>query len=275
MTPISLNTLALAFRLHKMTIKRMIERKKNIDSGQPILPNHRPPKITPEQFGIVKEFIRKREMDEKDPPELREVCDFIESTFGVAYQSTWVNSLVKKSKGIFIVDAQPLEDKRIDVSIEDLKSNHAQLSQLLTEVDPRLLVNIDECGWGKKLSFGKKRVVSPNPSPTNYREKLSEGHITIIPISWANGDFSRSMTVIQTKSIERSLLPFGIPDGPNGLVVASTKGYITTELFVKLIKEILIPEVVCRCAKFNLPNGRALLVVDGAMQLKSLIYSKE
>ena len=230
---ISLNTLALAFNLHKMQVKRMIERKKSTDSGIAILPNHRPPKITPKQLDLVKEFIRKREVDKKDPPEISEVCEFILLNFGISYQSSWINSIVKKSKGIFIVDAQPLEDERIDVKVEDLRSNHEKLSELLKTTDPRLLVNIDESGWGKKLKCGEKCVVSLNNTPTTYCEKLAEGHITAIPVSWANGEFSRSMLVIQTKTIERSLLPLGIPDGPNALVTASTKGYIMTEGVVK------------------------------------------
>jgi hypothetical protein len=61
-----------------------------------------------------------------------------------------------------------------------------------------------------------------------------------------------------------------LPNGPNTLLVASQKGYITTELFMKLIIEILIPSVIFRRAQFDLGNSRALLVVDGATQHQSL-----
>ena len=90
---------------------------------------------------------------------------------------------MKKCPDIFIVDAYPLENERIDVCVYDLQTNHAELSQLLKTVDPRLVVNIDECGWGKWLSHRKKRVVSFSPMPTTYHEYLDEGHVTVIPVS--------------------------------------------------------------------------------------------
>lgn len=263
---ISLSILATAFRSTKLKIKRMIDRQKKHESGRSILPAHRPSKITPEQFEKVKEFIYKRETIELDPPEIEEVCEFIQTSFNITYQSTWLNTMVKKSKGIYIVDADPLEEERINVTESDLRSNHIKLSELLKTIDPRLLVNIDESGWGKKLKTQKKRVVSLNPVRTIYREKLAEGHITVIPTSWANGDFSRTMIIIQTKAIERNLLPLGVPDGPNALIVASTSGYVTTELFIKLIQEILIPDVRRRRDKFGLQNSRCLLILDGAIQ---------
>ena len=130
----------------------MIDQQQCIISSVPPCPCHRPSKITSEQLVIVKEFIRKHEEDDKDPPEPGEVCEFIETTFEITYGHAWVNTLVKKCPDIFIVDAYPLENERIDVCVNDLQTNHAELSQLLKTVDPHLVVNIDECGWGKRLS---------------------------------------------------------------------------------------------------------------------------
>ena len=110
---ISLSTLAIAFRMPKSKVKRLIDRKHAIDSGETFRPSHRPSKITSQQFELVKEFIRKREVDDLDPPEIEEVCEFISNTFGVTYHSTWINSMVKKSNGIYIVEAEPLEDRTV------------------------------------------------------------------------------------------------------------------------------------------------------------------
>lgn len=266
---ISMKTIALAFGVKKFAVQRILDREKQLENGEVILPAHRSPKITDNQLQIVKEFIRKREVEEKDPPEPYEVCDFIESTFKITYSRSWINQLVADSKGFHLVDATPLENERIDVKVDDLRENHQKLSQKLLTLDPRFIVNIDECGWGKKISHGKKRVVSLNSVNTNYRERADEGHITMIPVSWANGDFSRTMVVIQTKSIERELVPFGLPDGPNVYVAASQKGYITQELFIKLIDKILIPDLNNRRTKFNMPNSKCLLIVDGATQHQS------
>ena len=171
---------------------------------------------------MVKEFICKCEVDEKDPPEPNEVCDFIEMTFDITYSQLWINQLVENSDDFFLADATPLEDACINVKEEDLQKNHQQLTQKLANVDPQFICNIDECGWGKKLKLGKKRVISLSPANTNYHEHACKGHITMIPISWANSDFSQTMLIVQTKTIEQTLLPFGIPDSPNVLVVRST-----------------------------------------------------
>jgi hypothetical protein len=78
------------------------------------------------------------------------------------------------------------------------------------------------------------------------------------------------MIVVQSKSIKRQLKVLGLPNEPNTLLVASQKGYITIELFIKLIIEILIPSVIFCRAQFDLENSHALLVVDGATQHQSL-----
>jgi hypothetical protein len=78
------------------------------------------------------------------------------------------------------------------------------------------------------------------------------------------------MIVVQLKSIEQQLKVLGLPNKPNTLLVTLQKGYITTELFMKLIIEILIPSVTFRHAQFDLRNLCALLVVDGTTQHQSL-----
>jgi hypothetical protein len=221
---LSLSKVALAFGITKVRASRLICHRQNHLLGVPKMPHHRPPKILLEQLEFVRKFISDREVNEKDPPEPMEVCNFIENTFGIEYHRMWINVLVKKHTMFHIVDADPLESVRIDVLNSDLTRNHAELSKLLLSVDPRLLVNLDESGWGKKINQQKKKVVSLSPFPTFYREQVEEGHITFIPISWANGDFSRSMIILQTKSIQRELTVFGIPNGAHNLVVASQKG---------------------------------------------------
>lgn len=237
---VTLSVLSQVSGYQKMTIKRAVDRKKQDLKGIPRSPAHRPPKISSEQLEEVRKYIHKREIDDRDPPEPSEVCEFIEKTFGVTYHRNWINQLVKRVPGIFIVDADPLESVRAEVSVEKLKENHGILSKCLKDIDPRLLVNIDECGWGKKLSHHRKRVLSLTNAKTTYREHTDEGHITVIPVSWSNGDFSRSMIIIQSNSIEKKLKVYGLPDGPNVLLVASQKGYVTNELFLKLIKEVFM-----------------------------------
>ena len=263
---ISLNTLAIAFGIPKRTIKRKIDRQKKLLAGQTVRPKHRPSKITSNQMDMIKEFIRKREVDEKNPVTPSELCDYIETTFSVSYQRCWVNQMVERSSDFYIVDAIPLEKDRIDVSVEDLKKNHEALVEIMKKIDPRLIANIDETGWGKKISCRNKRVVSLSPNKTAYLQSLEDGHITIIPVSWANGDFSRSMMVVKTKTIERTLAPYGLPDGEHLLVVGSDSGYVTTELFVKLLDEIFIPSMNDRRMRFKAPNEQGLLIIDGATQ---------
>ena len=90
-------------------------------------------------------------MDERNLPELDEVCTFIQIMFDITYHQNWINQLVKQSKKFFIVDAIPLENEQFDLKIDDLKENHIQLSKLFENIDLRLLVNINKCGWGKMI----------------------------------------------------------------------------------------------------------------------------
>ncbi len=80
----------------------------------------------------------------------------LKKTFGIEYHCVWINSLVKKHLMLHIVEAAPLESVRIDVLDSDLVENHAESSKLLQTIDPCLLVNVDESGWGKLLSKRKR-----------------------------------------------------------------------------------------------------------------------
>jgi hypothetical protein len=58
----------------------------------------------------------------------------------------------------------------------------------------------------------------------------------------------------------------GLSDGPNTLLVASQKGYITIKLFMKLIIEILNLSIIFHHVQFDLGNSHVFLVVDSATQ---------
>jgi hypothetical protein len=49
----------------------------------------------------------------------------------------------------------------------------------------------------------RKRIVLLNPMSTTYRQQVDQGHIIKILVLWANGDFSKCMIVVQSKSIKR------------------------------------------------------------------------
>lgn len=103
------------------------------------------------------------------------------------------------------------------------------------EIEILLISNIDETGYGKVLKQGKKRVISFSDCPTVYCECCKPGYITMVLVLWGNGQTSKILLMQQAKSIERELLPFGLPDGEEVRVVASASGFITEELFTLYI----------------------------------------
>ena len=144
------------------------------------------------------EFIRYCEEHLFDPVDPGDLTTFIDEKFNVQYSRSWAAKWAKTSEELHLVSATPMEDERIDVTEEQLEDNFYQLSESMVGVDPRLLLNIDECGWGKMLNQGVKKVISLNNAPTRYRQKSEPGHITFIPVSWCNGDFSRAMMIINS-----------------------------------------------------------------------------
>ena len=150
---LSLSKVAVAFGLTKVQVSQLIQCHKNMIAGVPKMPHHCPPKITKEQLEIVKNFVNHCENNERNPPEPSVLCDFILSTFGIDYHQISINSLVKKYQMFHIVDAKPLESEQIEVAVEDLHNNHKTLVEMMDGIDPHLIVNIDESGWGKKLNL--------------------------------------------------------------------------------------------------------------------------
>lgn len=69
---------------------------------------------------------------------------------------------------------------------------------------------------------------------------------------------------MQGSPFNNELLKYGSPNGSNGYIVSSPKGYITTDLFENYFEDILIPHINLKRNEKNKPNHKALVLIDGA-----------
>lgn len=132
-----------------------------------------------------------------------------------------------------------------------------------SDLDPRLLFNMDEtmieARSGRKLKViwdGEDggRPVTPTENGTN-------AHITYVPFISADGlAFS---TLILCSTVERYFTPGTIPPFLSVSNYKTPSGWMTRDVFEKIINDHFIPHVQMKRNMLGLQDSRAVLVTDG------------
>ena len=231
---------------------------------KPILSVGRPKLLTTNQISLLKKQINHLETIH-EPPTYLEMLNWINDKFKKNYSISWFKKFVlNPSNGLFAVTGHPLEKKRAEVSVDQIKNYFNELKEKFLECDPDLIFNMDESGLNAKKIAKKKLVLSLNNVDTTYVVKNEIGHLTFIPTISASGYSLRTMVIIQNKTLNGDLLKYGYPNAEDALVCSSSSGYITSDLFLEYVKKILIPEINARRIKNNRIWGNAVLIMDGA-----------
>ena len=251
------------FGITKQRVHQIIEKQKKIDSGLSPKTSGRQSLLTLDQKKMVLNWIGEQHKA-TTPPTLQELTEFVMEKFSIETSASWAGKWVEsKDSGLFLVDASPLEKERIEVSPEKLKEYEKTLVKEMEKIEPSFLFNLDETGIDD-VKYSKKTVVSTENVPTCYKVSWPAGHITLLPTICADGTVAKPMIIIARKSIDNDLLNYGYPNGPNGYIVSSPKGYITADLFENYFEDILIPHINLKRKEKNKPNQKALVLIDGA-----------
>lgn len=236
------------------------------NKNNPISKVGRPSEIRSSQLVIIKQHIKNLELKNQAPEPLQ-LLTWINKRFQKILSPNWLyHYIANKKNGLFEVVASPLEDARINVTVEQLVEYSDRAADFLTKIDFDFLMNCDESGVSGKISAKKKQVISLKPETTTYRVFKGAGHITVLPTIFATGEHLRTMMIMQKKTCEPELFRWGLPDSTYTLCVSTSSGYITQDLFLLYIKKILIPEVNIRRLVLKKPWATAGLVLDGAKQ---------
>ena len=100
---------------HEKALEKWLQAKGNVKIG-------RPKSITEEQTKTVLKYVE--ECDEKQSPLTQTaLLQWMNEELGIAKSISWVKKFITDTEGLHITKATPLEPKRAELSVRDLKAN--------------------------------------------------------------------------------------------------------------------------------------------------------
>ena len=102
------------------------------------------------------------------------------------------------------------------------------------------------------------------PGNTYYKMEFPEGHITLMPVIFPNGDSMPPLIIINQATVDDDLEDYGLPNGDGGYILSTTTGFTSVEAHLQYVKDVVIPFFTARRKQFGLPStARALILQDG------------
>jgi hypothetical protein len=111
-----------------------------------------------------------------------------------------------------------------------------------------------------------KMVIVPmqdKTKKTTYIVERPTEHVTFMFTIGYMMDFVWPLIIVNRKTMDDDLLPFGFHSGLLGKIISSETGYATSDVFEVYVKDILILHVCKLRRAENLPDAKAGILVDG------------
>jgi transposase len=228
----------------------------------------RPSKLSDnEEKSLIQEIIDQEKNN--TPLGRQDLLEYIYEKYKVQFSDSWVDRFLENYSETFIqTDAIPMEEKRADITSEQLKQHLLDLEDFISETDPNLLFNCDESGLDNfKTGFTKKVIVTKqvNKKKSYFRQKREDGHITFLCSICSSGEFIKPLIIITRKTMDEDLKNFGFPNSKMGLICQSESGFINKDLFMLWLTDILIPYVQKKRIELQLGFSNAGLILDGCL----------
>jgi len=205
--------------------------------------------------------------NDNNPMSPSELLEYVNEKYNVNLGQSWpFNFHERHNNQLKIIDADPLEEERADLTIDQLKRYKESVEKVLECHHQDLICNWDQTA-SEDLKASKKSVIvvtSKNQDKYFYKVKQPQGHITVMPAIFPDGSSIRPLVIIIQKTIDNDLEPYGLPDGKTGFVVSTSSGFTTSDAHLEYVNKVVIPFFEERRKTLNLPyNERALILQDG------------
>jgi hypothetical protein len=161
------------------------------------------------------------------------------------------------------VEAAPMELERTTVTHEAIVSYLAHLSQIVEDVPPEFIFNMDEMGHQDYADAMKVTVFIPADDPRDVVPlpvSRAGKRITLVATICADGTYIRPLVIIPRKTVDQDLRLFGIND-ENCLIRFQESAFIDRELFDLWMEDVFVPEVRKKRESLHYA-GPCLLLLD-------------
>lgn len=183
-----------------------------------------------------------------------------------SFTREWVRNFIDRHSEVLKKQKCPsLEDLRADIDPNEVDRYFSEVDDVLPKLtDPRLLINMDECGFGRRPDLGKKRscVFFENcPIVPVWRADNDSHHITWIGAITASCSLLRPMLISPRKTVDQDINQTFVKKFAT--IVSTEKGYITNTIMAEWIRNILFPHVENVRKENGNPEAPCILLMDG------------
>ena len=221
----------------------------------------RPPILSDEQVAAVISYIQDS-LTKSHPPTCNDILNFVYDEFRISLIPDTFRHWINRKTEFSTASAAPMEEKRLEVTPEQILSYFAALEHAVDHVPASLVFNLDESGFQRFADARHETVITRKGSPRPLHPvSRSEKRATFLATITASGNFLRPMMIVPRSTIETELLCAGY-DSEKVLFATSQEGYITKELFIRYVEHALVPYVRVTRQNINY-HGQAVLIMDG------------
>ena len=225
----------------------------------------RPRTLTEEQVQVLVQQVNMN-FAEKHPMTKRDLMIFIYEQWHVEVSKRFVTRLVSERREITQVDAFPMEFHRAAVTSDELSNFYDQLREIIKDVHPRNIFNVDEIGFCRKSRHQKLRCIAPACAIGQRVEYIPQPDVdktfTLIATITLDGDRLKPMIVCPVKSLPKDFLSTEVWNGKDCIIQYSESGFANKSILNKWYDEVLVPQLKQNRGDMGM-RAPAVLLCDG------------
>ena len=184
------------------------------------------------------------------------------------FDKHWYQRFLKRHNDLLSTGKIPsLTDERGELEYAAFEVYFEQVINALERlVDLRLLINMDESGFGSRPDKGKRKkcvFFKDCKTPPVWREKTDGYHISWVCAITASCDLLRPVLITPRKTQDPEYFQTFLPKFAD--IVYSSSGYQTNTTMLYWIENVLTPHIVSVREEIGNPEALAVLIMDGLL----------
>ena len=252
-------------------ISRQAAEKQAKKADKGVLEPHRPPKLDISMTNDLRQYLLDH-IGKREWLSYPEITEYIQMQFKIIMKTNTVRKMIStKFKDIGkMVEAEPIEDKRFEVSIEKINLYYDKLGSILAFIDFRFLFNLDETGEDEFVDTKTIKVFVP----VDFQEKAkipisrSRKRFTITHCIAADGTFMEPYIIVPRKTFESDV--FKIYNPHTLIIRTQPKGFMNEIIFNDYFNNHFVPQLEAK-RKTTGYSGPALLIMDNLIAHKKAV----
>lgn len=227
---------------------------------QPPGPNGRPTILNTGQVAAVLAFLAERAQSPA-PATVNECLNFIAETFDIDMIPDTFRKWLNKSTAFCTIEGQPMEEKRLEVTGEQIGAYFERLHFAIEGVPASLVFNLDESGFQRYVDARNQVIIVEKSRKREFFGiGRAEKRATFLATVSADGGTVKPLIILPRATVETELLLAGYTED-KVILAHSDTGFITSALFERYVTDVLIPNINLRRWELNY-QGPAVLIWD-------------